>query len=281
MSEGRPRPPQSTWIARVKQAISGEPQNQEQLLHTLRHAQSHHILDADCLSIIEGAMQVAEMQVREIMVPRAQMVAIKSTATPKEFLPIVIESTHSRFPVIGENPNDIIGILLAKDLLPLALNNSEKFDIKDVLRPVTFVPESKRLNVLLKEFRANRNHMAVVIDEYGSVSGIATIEDVLEQIVGEIEDEHDIDEESYIRPAGDDDPSCIVKAITPIDEFNEYFGSVFDDEEFDTIGGLVVQSFGHLPRRDEITTIGQFQFKVLNADNRRVHLLQVTPIAST
>jgi magnesium and cobalt transporter len=277
MSEGRPRPSHSTWIARVKQAVSGEPQNQEQLLHTLRHAQAHHILDADCLSIIEGAMQVAEMQVREIMIPRAQMTAIKSTATPKEFLPIVIESTHSRFPVVGENPNDIIGILLAKDLLRLSLNGNEKFDIKDVLRPVTFVPESKRLNVLLKEFRANRNHMAVVIDEYGSVSGIATIEDVLEQIVGEIEDEHDIDDENYIRPS-DDDPSCIVKAMTPIDEFNDHFKSAFDDEAFDTIGGLVVQSFGHLPRRDEITTIGDFQFKVLNADNRRVHLLQVTPL---
>lgn len=278
MSEGRSKLSQSTWIARVKQAISGEPQNQEQLLHTLRHAQSHHILDADCLSIIEGAMQVAEMQVREIMVPRAQMIAIKSTATPKEFLPLVIESTHSRFPVMGENPNDIIGILLAKDLLRLALNGNEKFDIKDVLRPVTFVPESKRLNVLLKEFRANRNHMAVVIDEYGSVSGIATIEDVLEQIVGEIEDEHDVDDEDYIRPTSD--ATCIVKAITPIEEFNDYFKSAFDDEAFDTIGGLVVQSFGHLPRRDEITTIGDFQFKVLNADNRRVHLLQVTPVAS-
>jgi magnesium and cobalt transporter len=279
MSEGRSRLSQSTWIARVKQAISGEPQNQEQLLHTLRHAQSHHILDADCLSIIEGAMQVAEMQVREIMVPRAQMTAIKSTALPKEFLPLIIESTHSRFPVIGENPNDIIGILLAKDLLRLALNGDEKFDIKDVLRPVTFVPESKRLNVLLKEFRANRNHMAVVIDEYGGVSGIATIEDVLEQIVGEIEDEHDVDDESYIRPSRES--SSIVKAITPIDEFNEHFGSVFDDEAFDTIGGLVVQSFGHLPRRDEVTTIGNFQFTVLNADNRRVHLLQVTPIINT
>lgn len=280
MSADRSRRPTSTWIARVRQAISGEPQNQEQLLHTLRHAQSHHILDADCLSIIEGAMQVAEMQVREIMVPRAQMVAIKSTATPKEFLPIVIESTHSRFPVIGENPNDIIGILLAKDLLRLALNSADKFDIKDMLRPVTFVPESKRLNVLLKEFRATRNHMAVIIDEYGNVSGIATIEDVLEQIVGEIEDEHDIDEESYIRPSGDDS-SCMVKAITPIDEFNEYFNSAFDDELFDTIGGLVINSFGHLPRRDEITTIGNFQFKVLNADNRRVHLLQVTPLADS
>lgn len=276
MSEGRSKLSPSTWIARVKHAISGEPQNQEQLLHTLRHAQSHHILDADCLSIIEGAMQVAEMQVREIMVPRAQMIAIKSTDTPKEFLPLVIESTHSRFPVMGENTNDIIGILLAKDLLRLALNGNEKFDIKDVLRPVTFVPESKRLNVLLKEFRANRNHMAVVIDEYGSVSGIATIEDVLEQIVGDIEDEHDVDDEDYIRPASDG--ACIVKAITPIDEFNDYFKSVFADEDFDTIGGLVVQSFGHLPRRDEITTIGEFQFKVLNADNRRVHLLQVTPI---
>ncbi|MCY1506759.1 Magnesium and cobalt efflux protein CorC [compost metagenome] len=211
------------------------------------------------------------------MVPRSQMVIIKASQTPREFLPAIIDSAHSRFPVIGEGPDDVIGILLAKDLLPLILQgDNDGFNVKDLLRPATFVPESKRLNVLLREFRANHNHMAVVIDEYGGVAGLVTIEDVLEQIVGDIEDEHDVEEDSYIKPLPSGD--FLIKALTPIDNFNEAFESDFSDEEFDTVGGLVMNAFGHLPKRNEITEVGAFRFRVLSADSRRIHLLRLTPL---
>jgi magnesium and cobalt transporter len=207
------------------------------------------------------------------------MMSIKANQTPKEFLPSIIEAAHSRYPVVGESLDDVVGILLAKDLLPLILSGEQpNFNIKDLLRPATFVPESKRLNVLLREFRANHNHMAVVIDEYGGVAGLVTIEDVLEQIVGDIEDEHDVEEDSYVKPLPSGD--FLVKALTPIENFNEAFDTEFSDDEFDTVGGLVMSAFGHLPKRNEVTQIGEFRFRVLNADSRRIHLLRLSPVSN-
>ncbi|WP_067866103.1 HlyC/CorC family transporter [Neptuniibacter marinus] len=264
------------WFDKLTQAFSDEPKSREDLLTDLRQASDDNLLDSEALTIMEGAMQVADMQVRDVMIPRSQMVVVEADQTPKEFLPIIISSAHSRFPVIGERPDEVQGILLAKDLLPLILKgNLEQFDLKSKLRNVTFIPESKRLNVLLKEFRVTRNHMAVVMDEYGGVSGLITIEDVLEQIVGEIEDEHDSEEDDgNIKPF--DDNAFIVKALTPIDDFNEYFSTSFSDEEFDTLGGIVTQHFGHLPKKDESVQIDGFYFKILSADTRRIRLLQVS-----
>ncbi|RRJ83579.1 HlyC/CorC family transporter [Aestuariirhabdus litorea] len=278
MSEDRSSnqsPGHRSWLERLAMAFSGDPRNRSELLEQLREAETNDIVDAEALSIIEGALSVADMQVREIMIPRSQVVCIKSCQQPREFLPSIIESAHSRFPVIGDTMDDVIGILLAKDLLTLLLNDGpSEFDIREILRPATFVPESKRLNVLLKEFRATRNHMAVVIDEYGGVAGLVTIEDVLEQIVGDIEDEHDVDDEHFIKQVGEND--FIVKALTPIEDFNEQFGSEFSDREFDTIGGIVMQGFGHLPKRNEQLSLQGFNFRILNADNRRIRLLRVS-----
>lgn len=264
-----------SWIGKLKEVFSDSVHDARDLVDVLRKAHQNDVLDADALSIIEGALQVADMQVREIMIPRSQLVTVNATDSPEEFLPKVIEAAHSRFPVIGENLDDVLGLLLAKDLLPLLLNkNGQRFKLKEVLRQVTFIPESKRLNVLLKEFRESRSHMAIVVDEYGSTAGVVTIEDVLEQIVGEIEDEHDIDDEVYIKPF--DEKSYIIKALTPIEEFNAYFNSRFNEQEFDTIGGLVTRKFGYIPERAESIGIGPYLFKVLNADNRQIRLLQVT-----
>lgn len=214
MSEDRSSNGHKSWLDKITQAFAHEPRNRQELLELLRVAHDNKLLDSEALSIVEGAIQVADLQVRDIMVPRSQMMSIRSTQTPKEFLPAIIEAAHSRYPVVGESLDDVMGVLLAKDLLPLILHNDERpFDIKELLRPATFVPESKRLNVLLREFRANRNHMAIVIDEYGGVAGLVTIEDVLEQIVGDIEDEHDVEEDSYIKPLPSGD--FIVKALTP------------------------------------------------------------------
>lgn len=214
MSEDRSSNGHKSWLDKITQAFAHEPRNRQELLELLRDAHDNKLLDSEALSIVEGAIQVADLQVRDIMVPRSQMMSIRSTQTPKEFLPAIIEAAHSRYPVVGESLDDVMGVLLAKDLLPLILHNDERpFDIKELLRPATFVPESKRLNVLLREFRANRNHMAIVIDEYGGVAGLVTIEDVLEQIVGDIEDEHDVEEDSYIKPLPSGD--FIVKALTP------------------------------------------------------------------
>jgi magnesium and cobalt transporter len=246
--------------------------NKESVLDTLREAQKNSIVDADALSIIEGAMLVPEMQVREIMVPRTQMISIKHNMETKELLERIIDSGHSRFPVIGENPDEIIGILLAKDLLSFQRN--EKLSIKDKMRQATVIPESKRVNILLKEFRDKRNHMAIVVNEYGGVSGLVTIEDVLEQIVGEIEDEHDIEESALIKSLNNYE--YIIKATTPVDVFNEYFFSNFSDAEFETIGGIVLKSFECVPKRGESIDIGELIFTVLNSDNRSVKLLQVT-----
>ncbi len=277
MSEDRSSNEQKSWLNKLTQAFAHEPRNRQELLEVLREAHQNKLLDSEALAIVEGAIQVADLQVRDIMVPRSQMISIKAAHTPQEFLPAIIDSAHSRYPVIGESIDDVIGILLAKDLLPLILENGSKpFNIKDLLRPATFVPESKRLNVLLREFRANHNHMAVVIDEYGGVAGLVTIEDVLEQIVGEIEDEHDVEEDSYIKPLPSGD--FLIKALTPIDHFNEAFDTEFPDNEFDTVGGLVMNAFGHLPKRNEVTEIGEYRFRVLNADSRRLHLLRLTPV---
>jgi magnesium and cobalt transporter len=215
------------------------------------------------------------------MIPRSQMVAIKASASPKEFLPMIIDTAHSRFPVLGDDPDEIIGIMLAKDLLPLALDPArmERFSIKDHLRRALVIPESKRLDSLLRDFRISRNHMAVVVNEYGGIAGLVTIEDVLEQIVGEIGDEHDIDEDDYlIKDHGDQEYT--VKALTPVDEFNQHFGTSFSDEEFDTIGGLVLQHFGRLPARDESVSFGGLCFTVLSADGRTIRLLRVSPAAA-
>ena len=277
MSEDRSSNEQKSWLNKLTQAFAHEPKNRQELLEVLREAHQNKLLDSEALAIVEGAIQVADLQVRDIMVPRSQMISIRANQTPKEFLPSIIDAAHSRYPVVGESLDDVIGILLAKDLLPLVLLDQQpNFNIKDVLRPATFVPESKRLNVLLREFRANHNHMAVVIDEYGGVAGLVTIEDVLEQIVGDIEDEHDVEEDSYVKPLPSGD--FLVKALTPIDSFNESFDTQFSDDEFDTVGGLVMSAFGHLPKRNEVTEIGEFRFRVLNADSRRIHLLRLTPL---
>jgi magnesium and cobalt transporter len=264
-----------SWLERLSFALLGEPKDREQLVELLRDAQQRELLDPEALTMIEGVLQVAEMQVRDIMVPRAQMAVVERDAALDKILPIVIESAHSRFPVIGDNRDEVVGILLAKDLLAYyGQDNAKNFNVRDILRPAVFIPESKRLNVLLKEFRASRNHMAIVVDEYGGVAGLVTIEDVLEQIVGEIVDEHDIEEDAYIKKHNDN--VYAVKALTPIEEFNHYFFAEFSDEEFDTIGGLVMNRFGRLPRRGEVISIDRFRFKILNADSRRIHLLQVT-----
>ncbi len=266
---------QRSWLQNFMTSLTGEPKTRRELLEFIRDAEQRLQLDAEAMNIIEGALQINEMQVRDIMIPRSQMVAVKDGQQPEDFLSLIIESAHSRFPVIGENPDEVVGILLAKDMLPLILQkNAPPFNIRDIMRPATFIPESKRLNSLLSEFRVKRNHMAIVVDEYGGVAGLVTIEDVLEQIVGDIEDEHDIEEDDMdIRVISDG--QFIVKALTPIDDFNENFGTHFSDDEFDTIGGIVMQRFGHLPNRNETTMLEGLEFKVLNADNRRIRLLQV------
>jgi magnesium and cobalt transporter len=264
-----------SWLNRLSAMLHQKPHDKKELTEILGFAASRDIIDSDALAMIEGVLKVSETQVREIMVPRFQMVAIHRYALPHEFLPIIIESQHSRFPVIGENRDEIIGILLAKELLRFSLMGEEHFDIKSILRPALFIPESKRLNVLLKEFRLNRNHMAIVVDEYGGISGLVTIEDVLEQIVGEIEDEYDIDDlNTFLQKLSDQ--RYTIKALMPIEKFNDYFHTHFSDEMFDTIGGLVMQQFGRLPQKGESVQIDNWQFKVLHADNRRIRLLQVT-----
>ncbi len=266
---------EKSWLEKLSQAMSGEPSSRTELIELLRSAEERALFDSEALRIIEGALTVSDMQAREIMIPRSQVVFVRIDQDPEEFLPQVIGSGHSRFPVLGENQDEVVGILLAKDLLALAhKDRRQKFKLRDSLRPCTGIPESKRLDVLLQEFKSTRNHLAVVFDEYGGISGIVTIEDVLEQIVGEIEDEYDFEEEGFINQHADG--SFTIKALTPIEDFNERFEIELSDEEFDTIGGLVTSCFGHLPKRDEEITVEDFRFKVLNADGRRVHLLQMT-----
>ena len=256
------------WLERLSHFLLREPDDREQLVELLHAAFEKSLLDADALAMIEGVLQVSETQVRDVMIPRSQMDVIDITQTPDEFIPFVIETAHSRFPVIDDDKNDIIGILLAKDLLRYYAG--EDFNVRDMLRPAVFIPESKRLNVLLKEFRSNRNHIAIVVDEYGGVAGMITIEDVLEQIVGDIEDEYDFDEteDNIIR---DTQGRYRVKALTEINDFNEVLGTEFSDEEFSTIGGLVVSQFGHLPKRGESVTFNNLKFTALRTDSRRLH----------
>jgi magnesium and cobalt transporter len=268
--------PNKTWLDRLIRAFGAEPQDREQLLETLREAQQRNLFDNYALAMIEGVFAVMDEQVRDVMVPRSQMVVVEKDASFEEILQVVTPSGHSRFPVIGDSRDEVVGILLAKDLLQYAVSDNGRFDMQDILRPAVFIPESKRLNTLLKEFRTSRNHMAIVVDEYGGVAGLVTIEDVLEQIVGEIDDEHDTEEDPNIRPDGGD--RYLVKALTEIEEFNEYFNADFDDEEFDTIGGLILGHLGHMPKRGEEVDIGDFHFTVLGADSRRLHRLVVSRV---
>ncbi|MEZ5585115.1 MAG: transporter associated domain-containing protein [Candidatus Competibacteraceae bacterium] len=264
-----------SWLERLSFALLGEPKDQDELLEMLRDAQQRDLLDLDALSMMEGVMQVSEMQVRDIMIPRGQIVIIERDWNLERILAEVLESGHSRFPVIGESRDDVVGILLVKDLLRHIVTGKDPFKVEELLRPAKFIPESKRLNALLKEFRSTRLHMAIVVDEYGGVAGLVTIEDVLEQIVGEIDDEHDIDEEGpFIRLLGDN--KFTVKALTPVEEFNDYFKTALSDEKADTIGGLVMMELGRLPKRGEVVELGAFRFQVLRADNRRLHLLELT-----
>ena len=269
-----------SWLDKLSFFLSDRPSTQEELLERIRQAEEDQILDREVLDTIEGALQMSHMQVRDIMIPRPQMAVVKSDQTTQEFMQTITETSHSRFPVIGESPDEILGILLAKDLLPLAFaKEMDNFDLNAMLRKPIFVPESKRLSILLNEFSTNRYHMAIVLDEYGGVAGLVTIEDVLEQIVGEIEDETDSEEdEGNIRPFAEN--GFLVKALTSIEDFNEHFGTYYDETEFDTIGGIVTQQFGHLPVKDEKIQIGDHNFHILAADNRRIRLMQVTPIVT-
>ncbi|MBR9911853.1 MAG: CBS domain-containing protein [Gammaproteobacteria bacterium] len=264
-----------SWLERLMTAFSGEPRSREELLDIIREAADNKVVEQEELDIITGALDVAGRQVRDIQIPRSQMVVIGIDDKPQDFLPTVIQSAHSRFPVIGESTDDIRGILLAKDLLPLILGGTDNFKLKDIIRPATVIPESKRLNVLLKEFREDRYHMAMVIDEYGGISGLVTIEDILEEIVGDIEDETDDDEDAFIRKVSDND--YIVKALTPVEEFNEFFGAGFNEDDYVTIGGILMRTFGHLPQRNEVAEIDGFKFRILYADSRQIHLLRLTP----
>jgi magnesium and cobalt transporter len=264
--------PKPTLLERIGAILMREPEDREQLVELLRSSYERNLMDADALTMIEGVLQVSELQARDIMVPRAQMDIVDIHEPPEQFLPKVIEAGHSRFPVIGESKDDIVGILLAKDLLRYFAK--QEFQVREMLRPAVFIPESKRLNVLLRDFRRNRNHMAIVVDEYGGVAGMVTIEDVLEQIVGEIEDEYDFDE-TEANILMDRSGLYRVKAQTEIGDINDTFGTQFSDEEFDTIGGLVLSKFGRLPKRGEETVIDGLRFRVLRADSRRLHSLLV------
>ncbi len=268
----------SLWWRRVTHRLAGGPRTREDLLELLGEARDADLMDADALTMFEGILETAEMQVRDVMVPRAQMVVVEHDWTLDRILSVVVDSGHSRFPVIGESKDEVIGILLAKDLLKFSSGapsfDPATFELKQLMRTPVFVPESKRLNVLLKDFRRGRNHMAVVVDEYSGVAGLVTIEDVLEQIVGEIDDEYDEAESALILKQ--DERRYLVNALTPIEDFNEYFGVTFSDEEFDTVGGLVTHRFGHMPKRGESVRIDRFGFNVQRADSRRVYLFQVT-----
>jgi len=261
-------------IEKISRVFLEVPQNREELSAVLKAAQKRDLFDMDALTMIEGVFEFAEIQVRDIMIPRSHMVVLDEENSYEEMLPVVMNSGHSRFPVTGDDRDNITGILLAKDLLRYCDEESRKeFDIKDVIRKPSVVPESKRLNVLLKDFRSSRNHMAIVVDEYGGVAGLVTIEDVLEQIVGDIDDEHDIEDVGNIRRLGVNRFS--LKALTPIEEINEFFESEFDEDDVDTLGGMLMKSLGHLPKRGESIMLGRFLFKIMSADSRRIKHVQL------
>lgn len=268
--------PIKSWLKRLNTLLLRTPEDREQLVVLLHSAFKRNLLDSDALSMIEGVMHVSEMQTRDIMVPRSQMEAINISEPPEKFIPFVIETGHSRFPVTEGNKDNVIGILLAKDLLRYSAGE-EDFDVRDMLRPAVFIPESKRLNILLNDFRSNRNHIAIVVNEYGGVAGLITIEDVLEQIVGDIEDEYDFDENED-NIVTESKGHYRIKATTEIDNFNEVLGAKLNSEDYGTIGGLVLKEFGRLPKHDEFVIIDQFKFRVLRADSRRLHILQVEKI---
>ncbi|MFA6302219.1 MAG: transporter associated domain-containing protein [Legionella sp.] len=262
----------ASWFVRLKQFLQGEPQNQEELVSLLRDAQIRSLINSETLAMIEGAISFSKMRVRDIMLPKNQMICLQQNDEYSEIIKVVTRTGHSRFPVVDENSGEIVGILHAKDLLRTQAESLESFDLLDMCRLATFVPESRRLDSLLSEFRSNRNHMAIVVDEYGSVAGFVTIEDIIEQIIGDIEDEFDIDEDAYIK--AHDNKHYIIKAHTPIEEFNEQLKAEFSDETYDTLGGIVMNAFGHLPKRGESITIDDFNFKIINADARRIKLLE-------
>lgn len=275
MNDERSESSHKSWLERLSSALMGEPKDRDELMALLRDAQQRELLDADSFKMMEGVMKVSETQVRDVMIPRAQMVILESDWSLERLIAEIVESGHSRLPVIDQSKDNVIGILIAKDLLSHAFDRQEAFDLSALLRPAKFIPESKRLNILLKEFRSNRLHIAIVVDEYGGVAGLITIEDVLEEIVGEIDDEHDTDDTSaFIRPQGD---AFIVKALTPVEDFNAYFKAKLSDERADTIGGLVMMELGRLPKGGETVDLDRFHFRVLRADNRRIHLLETTP----
>jgi magnesium and cobalt transporter len=267
--------PSRSWLERLGHLLGGEPQNREELIEELRTAQSNGLLAPDTLAMIEGALRVTDLRVADVMIPRAQMVSVGLDAGFDDILGIVIESGHSRFPVHGVDRDEIVGILLAKDLLKLVNQDRARFSLGPLLRPAALIPESKRLNLLLTEFRASRNHMAIVVDEYGGVAGLITIEDVLEEIVGDIDDEHDADDGvvEYIHASGD---GWLVSALTPITDFNGRFGTSFPDEDYDTIGGLVTATAGYVPEPGEAIDIGGYRFEVAQADDRRVHAFRLS-----
>ncbi len=274
MSDDIPDSTNRSLLDRIAHAIGGEPKDLEDIKTILKDAQASDIIDLDSLQMVLGVFKVVDERVRDIMIPRAQMVVVEHDMALDELISVIVESGHSRFPVIGEDKDDIMGVLLAKDVLRFSSQpDTGAFDLEKLMRTAVTTPESKRLNILLKEFRSNRNHMAIVFDEYGGVAGLVTIEDVLEEIVGEIDDEHDIDDDLNIREHGDGRYS--VRALTPIEEFNEVLKSEFSDDEFDTIGGLLMKQIGHMPKPGESAELGDFQFKVLAADSRRIHLVQV------
>ena len=274
-------PERRSWLERISSMLSGEPSTREDLVELLRDAQADGLIASDTLRMMEGAIAVSELTVGDVMIPRAQMVALAADASLLELMKQVVESGHSRFPVHGEDKDEILGILLAKDLLRGVTEDGGASTVHTLLRPAVLIPESKRLNVLLREFRQSRNHMAIVIDEYGGVAGLLTIEDVLEQIVGEIDDEHDDAEDPNALIAAQADGHFAVDALTPIADFNERFGADFDDDEYDTIGGLVTAAIGHLPEAGEELTLGRFGFRVARADARRLHALHVSVHSDT
>ena len=277
-----PAPERRSWLDRISSMLSGEPTTRDDLVELLRDAQADGLIAADTLRMMEGAIAVSELTVGDVMIPRAQMVALPAQASLIELMKQVVESGHSRFPVHGEDKDEILGILLAKDLLRgVTEDGGGATTVRELLRPAVLIPESKRLNVLLREFRQSRNHMAIVIDEYGGVAGLLTIEDVLEQIVGDIDDEHDDAEDPDALIAAQADGQFVVDALTPIDDFNERFGTNFDDNEYDTIGGLVTAAIGHLPEAGEELTLGRFGFRIARADARRLHALHVSVHSDT
>lgn len=278
MSDDSPGNPDRTWLERISKALSAEPKSREDVVDLLRAAHDNQILDNEALGIMEGALKVSYQQVREIIIPRSRIVVIHYDDSLEDILKLVIESNHSRFPVVGESADDIRGILLAKELLPLVLTGRENFRIDQMIRPATIIPESKRLNVLLREFREQRYHMAIVVDEYGGVAGLITIEDILEEIVGDIEDETDDDEDDFIRRQAND--HYLIAALTPIEDFNEHFGTGLSEDEFDTVGGIVTQAFGHLPTVGETIVLEKFSFRVIEADGRQIHQMEMRLLAN-